>query len=74
MARTRRSELQIFHKVTQSRNVRDTIRRIVTVDGRFLTSLPDIKSEAVTHFETFLNGTPETVTTASQDMLCDLVV
>lgn len=36
---------RFFHKVTQSRDVRNTIRRIVTADGRILTSLPDIKSE-----------------------------
>ncbi|KAH0861244.1 hypothetical protein HID58_089505 [Brassica napus] len=47
---------RFFHKVAQSRNVRNTIRRIVTADGRILTSLPDIKSEAVSHFATFLNG------------------
>ncbi|KAH0918235.1 hypothetical protein HID58_025895, partial [Brassica napus] len=47
---------RFFHKVAQSRNVRNTIRRIVTADGRILTSLPDIKSEAVSHFASFLNG------------------
>ena len=64
---------RFFHKVTQSRNVRNTIRCIVTADGRILTSLPDIKSEAVTHFETFLNGTQETDMAVSQDLLCGLV-
>ncbi|KAF3558438.1 hypothetical protein F2Q69_00012210 [Brassica cretica] len=45
---------RFFHRVTQ--NAKNTIRKIVTTDGRILTSLPDIKQEAATHFETFLNG------------------
>lgn len=50
---------RFFHRVTQSRNARNTIRKIVTPDGRILTSLPDIKQEAAAHFETFLNGSQQ---------------
>ncbi|KAH0859375.1 LOW QUALITY PROTEIN: hypothetical protein HID58_087636, partial [Brassica napus] len=47
---------RFFHKVTQSRNLRNTIRRIVTSDGRILTIPSEIKREAADHFKTFLNG------------------
>ncbi|KAH0903606.1 LOW QUALITY PROTEIN: hypothetical protein HID58_043109 [Brassica napus] len=45
-----------FYKVTQNRNVRNTIRRIVTGDGLILTAPADIKMGAAAHFESFLNG------------------
>ncbi|KAH0872801.1 hypothetical protein HID58_070163, partial [Brassica napus] len=47
---------RFFHKVTQSRNIGNTIRRIVTNDGEILTTPSEIKREAVDHFKTFLNG------------------
>lgn len=46
---------RFFHKVTQSRNVRNSIRKIVTMDGRILTSPSEIKQEAAAHFQSFLN-------------------
>lgn len=64
---------RFFHKVTQSRNVSNTIRRIVTADGRILTSLPEIKSEAVNHFEEFLNGSHETGMNVTQEEIRELV-
>ena len=64
---------RFFHKVAQSRNVRNTIRRIVTADGRILTSLPDIKSEAVSHFATFLNGSNSDLQGTSQEELRELL-
>lgn len=73
MAWTRRSQLQIFPQAYSKKERAKHNRRIVTADGRILTSLPDIKSEAVTHFETFLNGTQETDMAASQDILRDLI-
>lgn len=64
---------RFFHKVTRSRNARNTIRRIVTSDGRILTSPTNIKLEAASHFENFLNGTPHRVSYIEQEDLSDLV-
>ena len=64
---------RFFHKVTQSRNVRNTIRRIVTEDGRILTSPSDIKLEGAAHFENFLNGSPPLTSDVSPDYISDLV-
>lgn len=43
------------------------------IDGRILTSQSDIKREAATHFETFLNGGQQGVTSVSQEQLRQLV-
>ena len=51
----------------------NTIRRIVTADGRIFTSLPEIKSEAVSHFEAFLNDSHESGTDVTQEEIRDLV-
>lgn len=64
---------RFFHKVTQSRNARNTIRRIVTADGRILTSPMDIKTEAASHFDNFLNGSPQDFVDIEQEDLADLV-
>ena len=64
---------RFFHKVTQSRNLRNKIRRIVTGDGSILTSQTDIKREAAAHFETFLNGSSQSVPSVSQEELSSLV-
>lgn len=64
---------RFFHRVTQSRNVRKTIRKIVTPNGTILTSLPDIKLEAASHFEAFLNGSPNSAPCATQEVLSELV-
>ncbi|KAH0893910.1 hypothetical protein HID58_056339, partial [Brassica napus] len=64
---------RFFHKVTQSHNVRNTIRRIVTEDGIILTSPSDIKLEAAAHFENFLNGSPPLTSDVSPDYISDLV-
>lgn len=64
---------RFFHKVTQSLNVRNTIRRIVTGDGRILTSPSDIKRAAVEHFEGFLNGAQQTDVRLPQEELRELI-
>ena len=64
---------RFFHKVTQSRNARNTIRRIVTADGRILTSPMDIKAEAASHFESFLNGSQQGGSELAQEEIADLV-
>lgn len=53
--------------------MRNTIRRIVTPDGRILTSLSDIKREAANHFETFLNGSIHNPVRASPEVLFELI-
>ncbi|CDY09502.1 BnaC02g20440D [Brassica napus] len=60
---------RFFHKVTQSRNIRNTIRRIFTGEGSILTSQADIKREAVAHFESFLNGSTQSVPSVSHEEL-----
>lgn len=65
--------LRFFHRFAQSRNVRNTIRKIVTDDGRILTSPSDIKREAATHFEKFLNGTQASHIRLPQEELSDLI-
>lgn len=63
---------RFFHKVTQSRNIRNTIRKIVTADGRILTSPADIKREAASHFDNFLNA-PQSVHAIPPDVLQGLI-
>lgn len=46
---------RFFHKVTQSRNVRNSIRKIASMDGRILTSPSEIKQEAAAPFQSLLN-------------------
>ena len=64
---------RFFHKVTQSRNAQNTIRRIVTADGRILTSPGDIKMEAASHFESFLNSTHQVLPQAQLEELTELL-
>ena len=64
---------RFFHKVTQSRNARNMIRRILTTDGRILTSPSNIKCEAVRHYEDFLNDSQQGATGISQEALRSLV-
>ncbi|KAH0914420.1 hypothetical protein HID58_028866, partial [Brassica napus] len=63
---------RFFHKVTQSQNIRNTIRKIVTADGRILTSQADIKREAASHLENFLNA-PQNVHAVPPDVLKGLI-
>lgn len=55
------------------RAARNTIRSLTNAQGDVLTSLPDIKKEAVSHFQTFLQSqdtATEAVSVASlQDLL-----
>lgn len=64
---------RFFHKITQSRNIRNTIRRIVTGDGRILTAPADIKMEAETHFESFLNCSTPPGQHVSQEEISELI-
>lgn len=64
---------RFFHRVTQSRNVRNTIRKIVTPDGTILTFLQDIKRDASAHFEAFLNGSPKRAPCATHEVISELV-
>lgn len=64
---------RFFHKVTQSRNIRNTIRRIVTGDGQILTAPADIKMEAAAHFESFLNGSTPPGQHVSQEEISELI-
>ncbi|KAL0701311.1 hypothetical protein Bca4012_057433 [Brassica carinata] len=43
-----------FHRAVQTRSARNNINRLVREDGIVLTNLADIKSEAVLHFQKFL--------------------
>lgn len=47
-----------YHNVCKARNSKNAIRRIITENGRVLTDVTEIKTEAVRHFETFLNSQP----------------
>ncbi|KAH0862586.1 hypothetical protein HID58_079797, partial [Brassica napus] len=47
---------KVFHSMVQTRNAKNTIRRLVTTEGEVLTALPDIKKEAVSYFQSFLQG------------------
>ncbi|KAH0903258.1 hypothetical protein HID58_042761, partial [Brassica napus] len=64
---------KVFHSMVQTRNAKNTIRRLVTIEGEVLTSLPDIKKEAVSYFQSFLQGqdpNSEVISvTALQDLL-----
>lgn len=52
MVTGRRSEHEILFRMIQTRNARNMIRRLVTVQGEVLPSQKDIKREAVHHFQT----------------------
>ena len=64
---------KVFHSMVQTRNAKNTIRRLVTTEGEVLTALPDIKKEAVSYFQSFLQGQDpngEVISvTALQDLL-----
>ncbi|KAL0657477.1 hypothetical protein Bca4012_078062 [Brassica carinata] len=64
---------RFFHKVTQSRNIGNTIRRIVTNDGEILTTPSEIKREAVDHFKTFLNGSHQVEMRTTHEELSQLI-
>ncbi|KAJ4889497.1 Endonuclease/exonuclease/phosphatase protein [Raphanus sativus] len=62
-----------YHNVCKARNSKNTIRRIITSDGRILTDLNEIKAEAVKHFDTFLNEQPNNLVEVSQEYLQDVI-
>lgn len=64
---------RFYHKVTQTRNASNTIRRIITADGSILTDLQDIKKEASSHFENFLQGVPADFEAMSHEQLQELI-
>ena len=65
--------IRFYHRVTQSRNARNTIRRIIAADGSILTDLQEIKKEASSHFENFLQGTPAELEVMSHEKLQELI-
>ena len=62
-----------FHRMVQTRAAKNTIRSLVNAHGEVLTSQADIKKEAVTYFQTFLQSqdatTEEITVTELQDLL-----
>lgn len=64
---------KFFHAVVQTKAARNTIRVLINEQGEVLTSLSDIKREAVNHFQSFLqrqDTTTEDVSVAyPQDLL-----
>lgn len=62
-----------YHNICQARNSKNPIKRIITVDGRVLTYVTEIKTEASLHFETFLNGQPTNLEEITVEQLRDVV-
>ncbi|KAH0872078.1 hypothetical protein HID58_069440, partial [Brassica napus] len=61
-----------YHNICQARNSKNPIKRIITVDGRVLTYVTEIKTEASLHFETFLNGQPTNLEEITVEQLRDV--
>lgn len=59
--------------MVQTRIAKNTIRSLTTEQGEVLTSLPDIKREAVAHFQTFLQGQDPTTEDIYLEALQDLL-
>ncbi|KAH0898892.1 LOW QUALITY PROTEIN: hypothetical protein HID58_048460, partial [Brassica napus] len=64
---------KVFHSMVQTKIAKNTIRRLVTTAGEVLTSLPDIKKEAVSYFQSFLQGQDPNGEVISVDALQDLL-
>ena len=64
---------RFFHSVVQARAARNTIRSLVNGQGIVLTSDQDIKKEAVSHFQTFLQSQDATLEETSVASLQDLL-
>ena len=62
-----------FHNMVQMRIAKNTIRSLVTAQGEVLTTLSDIKKEAVSHFQSFLQGQDPTTEDITVDALQDLL-
>ena len=63
-----------YHKTCQTRTSRNTIRRLITSDGRVLTELADIKKEAVDYYEGFLQEPGHlSLEDITEDRLSDLL-
>ena len=64
---------RFFHSVVQTRAARNTIRSLVNGQGEVLTSDQDIKKEAVSHFQTFLQSQDATLEETSVASLQELL-
>ena len=62
-----------FHNMVQTRIAKNTIRSLVTAQGEVLTTLSDIKKEAVSHFQSFMQGQDPTTEDITVDALQDLL-
>ena len=62
-----------FHNMVQTKIAKNTIRSLVTAQGEVLTTLSDIKKEAVSHFQSFLQGQDPTTEDITVDALQDLL-
>ncbi|XP_009119170.2 uncharacterized protein LOC103844146 [Brassica rapa] len=62
-----------YHNVCKARNSKNAIRRIIATDGRILTDLNDIKAEAVSHFDTFMNDQPSNLVDVTSEYLEGLI-
>lgn len=49
-----RPEYEFFHKVTQGRASKITIKKLMTEDGVVFTDIDEIKQEAVKYYKLFL--------------------
>ena len=66
--------INFYHKTCQTRTSCNTIRRLVTSDGRVLTELADIKKEAVDYYEGFLKEQGHSgLEDITEDMLSNLL-
>ena len=64
---------KFFHSVIQTQAAKNTIRSLVTAQGEVLTSQSDIKKEAVTYFQIFLQSQDATTEEISVAALQDLL-
>lgn len=62
-----------FHRVVQTRTARNTIRSLTTKQGSMLTSAVDIKKEAVSHFQRFLQSQDSSGEEVYVDTICNLL-
>lgn len=62
-----------FHRVAQGRAARNMIRRLVNAQGETLLSQPEIKKEAVSHFQDFLQTQDPSTADVSVDYLRSLL-
>ncbi|KAG7585320.1 Reverse transcriptase domain [Arabidopsis thaliana x Arabidopsis arenosa] len=62
-----------FHRMTQTHASKNAIKRLKTQAGVTITEISDIKSEAVSHFQQFLQARPANIEEVHDDYLADLL-